>query len=229
VQAELFHTIIAKGLFVCKRACPYIHPTIALLCTGVCSPNQDDWDKLVRLMRYINGTQEYKLHLSADDLRVIKWHVHASFAVHPDFRSQTDGVMTFRSGALISMSHKQKLNTQSSTEAELVGTDDADAMILWTKLFMEAQGYLIKSIILYQEDNKSAILPETNGKKSSSKQTWALNIRYFFLANQVAKDNLDIEYLSTTEMWGDYMSKPLQGKLFQKFRSLIMMGHDDIV
>jgi hypothetical protein len=89
---------------------------------------------------------------------------------------------------------------------------------------MEAQGYLIKNNILYQ-DNKSAILLETNGKKSSSKQTRALNIRYFFLAHQVAKDNLDIEYLSTTEMWGDNMSKPLQGKLFQKFRSLIM-GHD---
>jgi hypothetical protein len=154
----------------------------------------------------------------------MKWHVDASFAVHPDFRSRTGGVMTFGNGALISLSRKQKLNTRSSTEAELVGADDAATMILWTKLFMEAQGYLIKNNILYQ-DNKSAILLETNGKKRSSKRTRALNIKYFFLVNQVAKDNLDIEYLSTTEMWGDYMSRPLQGKLVQKFRSLIM-GHD---
>jgi hypothetical protein len=220
-QAELFHTIVAKGLFVCKRARPDIHPTTALLCTRVREPIQDDWDKLVRLMRYLNGTREDVLTLTADDLHVIKWHVDASFAVHPDFRSHTGGVMTYGGGALQSLSRKQRLNTRSSTEAELVGADDAATMILWTKLFMEAQGYEISRNILYQ-DNQSAILLETNGKKSSGKRTRALNIRYFFLADQVSKENLVIEYMPTTDMWGDYMTKPLQGKLFQKFRALIM-------
>jgi hypothetical protein len=122
-----------------------------------------------------------------------------------------------------SLASKQKLNTRSSTEAELVGADDGATMILWTKLFMEAQGYDITRNILYQ-DNKSTILLETNGKKSSSKRTRALNIRYFFLADQVAKENLEIEYKSTTKMWGIYMSKPLQGKLFKQFK-LLIMGH----
>jgi hypothetical protein len=49
-----------------------------------------------------------------------------------------------------------------------------------------------------------------------------INIRYFFLANQVAKGNVEIQYLPTDAMWGDYiMTKPLQGKLFQKFRRAI--------
>ncbi|MGC8546028.1 MAG: hypothetical protein ACP5NR_08830, partial [Athalassotoga sp.] len=41
-KAELFHTFVAKGLFACKRARPDIHTAIALLCTRVKSPNQDD-------------------------------------------------------------------------------------------------------------------------------------------------------------------------------------------
>jgi len=32
-QAEEFHTMVAKGLFVCQRACPDIHTMIAALCT----------------------------------------------------------------------------------------------------------------------------------------------------------------------------------------------------
>ena len=145
-----------------------------------------DWNKLVRLMKYLNGTKNRKLTLSADDLQIIKWYVNAAFAVHPNYRSHTGATMTFGQGAVQSISRKQKLNTRSSTEAELVGADDATVMILWTKLFMEEQGYTIKKNILYQ-DNKSAILLEVNGKRSSGKQTRALNMRYFFLTDQVEK------------------------------------------
>jgi hypothetical protein len=220
-QAEEFHTIIAKGLFACKRARPDIHTTIAVLCTRVRSPNTDDWNKMVRLLKYLNGTREYKLVLSVDNPQVIKWYVDASFAVHPDFKSHTGGVMTYGGGAVQTISRKQKLNTRSSTKAELVGADDAATLILWTKLFLEAQGIDIQKNILYQ-DNKSTILMEMNGKRSSSKRTRALNIRYYFLTNQVEKGNVMIEYCPTTQMIGDFMSKPLQGKQFREFREKIM-------
>jgi hypothetical protein len=54
------------------------------------------------------------------------------------------------------------------------------------------------------QDNKSAILLETNGKKSSGKQTRALNIRYFFISNQVEKGNTQIEHCGTNNMAGDF-------------------------
>ena len=119
------------------------------------------------------------------------------------------------------MSRKQKLNTRSTAEAELVGADDAITQVLWTKLFMEAQGYQIEKNILYQ-DNKSTILLEENGKKSSGKRTRHLNIRYFFLTDQVEKNKVKIEYCPTENMIADYMSKPLQGKKFKEFRKQIL-------
>jgi len=39
-------------------------------------------------------------------------------------------------------STKQKLNTKSSTEAELVAIDNAMAQILWTRHFLASQGEL---------------------------------------------------------------------------------------
>jgi hypothetical protein len=72
-------------------------------------------------------------------------------------------------GAVKSISSKQKLNTKSSTESELVGVDAVLVMILWTKLLLEEQGYDINSNILYQ-DNKSAILLERNGKKTAGRE-----------------------------------------------------------
>ena len=86
---------------------------------------------------------------------------------------------------------------------------------------MEAQGYGIEQNILYQ-DNKSAILLEENGKRSSGKRTRAFNIRYFFVTDQVEKGNLTIKYCPTDDMVADYMSKGLQGTKFGRFRADIM-------
>ena len=176
------------------------------------------------MIKCLNGTRNDKLVLSADNLHIIKWFVDASFAVHPDFRSHTGGAMTMGNGFPINISRKQKINTKSSTEAELVAADGISTMILWTKLFMEAQGYKIKRDILFQ-DNKSAILLENNGKRSSSQRTRAFNIRYFFLTDQIHQGNLQVVYCPTEEMIGDFQSKPTQGKLFNKFHKIIM-GHN---
>jgi hypothetical protein len=75
--------------------------------------------------------------------------------------------------------------------------------------------------IVYQ-DNKSTILMETNGKKSSGKWTRALNIRYFFITNQVEKGNAQIKHCGTGSMVRDFFTKPLQGKKFQRFRNDIL-------
>jgi hypothetical protein len=220
-RAEEFHTTVAKGLFLCKRARPDIQPPISVLCTCVKEPTESDWQKLIQLLEFLNATRDEELTLAADNLTVIKWYVDASFAVHPDFKSHTGGAMTFGQGAVQSISRKQKINTKSSTTAELVAADDVSTMILWTKLFLEEQGYEIEKNILYQ-DNKSAILLEQNGKRSSSKRTRALNIRYFFLTDQVEKGNLTIEYCPTGEMIADFMTKPVSGVKYGEFRSDIM-------
>jgi stalled ribosome alternative rescue factor ArfA len=64
--------------------------------------------------------------------------------------------------------------------------------ILWTRLFMEAQGYAVRENILFQ-DNKSAIPLEKKGKGSSSKQTKYINISYFFVTDMIKSGKLSVE------------------------------------
>ena len=54
-----------------------------------------------------------------------------------DMKSHTGAVLTLGQGALLSFSSKQKINTKSSTEAELVGVDDAMSFVVWVKQFCE--------------------------------------------------------------------------------------------
>ena len=129
--------------------------------------------------------------------------------------------MTMGRGYPLSHSAKQKLNTRSSCEGETVAVDDLMPQILWTRLFLEAQGYGTRESIIYQ-DNKAAILLEKNGRLSAGKRSKHINIRYFFVTDRIAKGDVKVEWCPTEDMTGDFWTKPLQGALFRRFRDLIM-------
>ena len=70
-------------------------------------------------------------------------------------KSHTGAVMNMGSGAVISLSNKQKVNACSSIEAELVAEDDVIAKILWTKNIIEWQGFEEKLKIHYQDNTST--------------------------------------------------------------------------
>jgi hypothetical protein len=95
--------------------------------------------------------------------------------------------------------NKQRINTRSSTETEIVGANNFMPSTCWTRLFMEAQGYKVKDNILFQ-DNKSSILLKKNEKASSSKRTKHINIQHCFIVNRVASGDLSIVWCPTGDM-----------------------------
>jgi hypothetical protein len=99
-------------------------PVIAYLTSRVNNPNQDDFKKLVRMMKYLKQTRCEKLTCRANGSKTVKWYIDAEFAANPDSKSYTGGTMTICNGASTSISRKQKVNTENSTEAELVALYD---------------------------------------------------------------------------------------------------------
>jgi hypothetical protein len=177
-KAKSFHNITAKMIDVTKRARPDISLAVAFLTTRVKGPDIDDWRKLRHVIEYLRVTRDLPLILRADGSGVLSWYVDASFAVHPDMRGHTGGAMTMGRGFPLDKSTKHKLNTRSSTESKIVAVNDLIPQILWARLFMRAQGIEVRDNILYQ-DNKSAMLLETNGHALSSKRTKHINIQYY--------------------------------------------------
>ena len=165
MKSEAFHAMVAKALFLTMRSRPDIRLAVAFLCTRVKEPTTYDWHKLVRMMDFLKRTAMECLTLSLDDTRKVIWSIDAAFAVHPDKKSHSGMTMTMGKGAITSLSRKQKLNTRSSTEAELVAVDDCMAQVLWTKCFLDAQGHHTTAHIVLQ-DNESPICLEKNGHKS---------------------------------------------------------------
>jgi hypothetical protein len=152
--------------------------------------------------------------------RMQTW-IDAAYAVHQDMKSHTGGAISFGRGAILCKSIKQKLNTKSSTEAELVGVSDYLPNTIWVRFFLEAQGYPVNDNIVHQ-DNESAIRLETNGRASAGKKSRHIDIRYFFVKDRVTSEEISIVHCPTEQMLADFFTKPLQGGLFRKFRDVIL-------
>ena len=65
-----------------SRAISDIHTAVALLTTRGKQPDEDDWGKLKRVLRYLKGTRGLKLALYVDDILAVKWWVDALYAAH---------------------------------------------------------------------------------------------------------------------------------------------------
>ena len=225
-KADNFHSVTAALLFISRRCRLDIMTAVAFLTTRVSCPDEDDWKKLRRVLQYLRGTLDLELTLGADDITKVKSWVDVSYGIHQDCRSHTGGGMSWGWGMILSKSQKQKLNTKSSTEGEIVGVSDYLPNVIWARMFLEEQGFVLKENILYQ-DNQSSIKIEKNGKMSSGQKTKHMDNRYFWIKDRLSSEGIEVVYCPTEKMVADFFTKPLQGSLFRKFRDIIL-GYEHI-
>ena len=81
-MATAFHNIIAKVLYLVKRARLDASVAIAVLTTRVREPDKDDWRKLEHLVKYFKSTTEMPLILGGGSSGILNWYVDTLFAVH---------------------------------------------------------------------------------------------------------------------------------------------------
>ena len=220
-ERERFHTLTAKLQFLAKRVRPDILTAVIFLSTRVTKPDEDDMRKLERVIRYLRGTRDLCLTLIArQNLLELVAFIDASFAVHGDYKSHSGVSIFLGLGGIFFKSVKQKLNSKSSTEAELIAVSDGLTMIIWIREFLIGQGYNVGPATLFQ-DNKSTIQLIANGR-SNSERTRHVNIRFFFVKDRVSSGEIKIEYVPTDNMIADMLTKPLQGALFRSLRSKLL-------
>jgi hypothetical protein len=220
-RATAFHHATAQLLFLSQRARRDIMTAVSFLTSRVRDPDEDDWGKVKRVLKYLKGTRSMPLRIKAESLEKTLWDIDASHSVHEDCKGQTGGGMTLGEGATMAHCWKQKSNTRSSTETELVGVYDCLPSVLWSLYFMQAQGYGTKCARIYQ-DNNSAILLEVNGRASSTKRTKHIKNKFFYVKHCVDEGEVEIRKRGTEEMWSDVWTKPKVGTPYKKDRSMIM-------
>jgi len=213
-NAERFHSLVAKMLWSAKRTRPDILTAVTYLTTRVQSPSDQDWKKLQRVRGYLKATREKILTLGILGLIQLMFWGDAAFDVHEGALSHGGLLASFGIGCLFMKSFKHKLNSGSSSEAELVTLWEAVVHVAWARMFLFCLGYIQRATVIYQ-DNKSTIMLAENGPSNSGKSKH-FRRRYFGVKEMIAHGEVVLVHLPTEEMVADALTKPLTEKLFQE-------------
>jgi len=153
-RSKRFHSIIEKLFYVPNRARVDLKLVIVFLCTRVSKSTIQDWSKLKRVLLYIKCKLDMYMILGADSMLDLLTWVDVSYAVHDNMKNHTSGCMSFGVGILIPKSAKQKLNTKSTTESEIVGASDYIPNVIWAELFLKHQGIVLQKNDFDQDNPK---------------------------------------------------------------------------
>ena len=124
-------------------------------------------------------------------------------------------------GAIVVGSTKQRLNVRSLTVAGLVVVDDFLSKMMWVSKFLNVLGCPLQQNLLLQ-DNTSAILMQKNRRTCLGKWNRAIDVRYFVIKELIDKGKICVEYCNTGKMIANFLTKPLQGEKFIRFRKMIL-------
>ena len=146
----------------------------------------------------------------------------ASFAVHQDLKGHTGFTIHVSedNAPFYVISKKQKLNTLSSTESELVALSDAASHVLAVKEFLESIGIKQQAVPI-EQDNTSAILlcNRGPGKAGSSK---SISVRYFWITDHLRREELKLIKVPSKQLLADGLTKPLSITEFKVWRDRIL-------
>ena len=117
--------------------------------------------KLRNVIEYLSQCWNLPLTLEADPSKSPTWSVDAAYSVCDDCKGHTGGSFILGKGSLHIVSCKQRINSKSSTEAELIAVDECIQHILRIRYFcMLKQGYNEANTVTILQDNQVAILLE---------------------------------------------------------------------
>ncbi|PKI78357.1 hypothetical protein CRG98_001300 [Punica granatum] len=198
---------------VCTR--PDICLAVGLLGRYQSNPGIQHWVAAKKVIRYFQGTKDYRLtYMHIDHLRVVGYS-NADFAGCVDSRKCTSGYVFLIAGGAISWrSIKQSMVATSTMEAEFIACYEATTQALWLKNFISGLQVIdtIQRPMQIYCDNTAAMFFSKNNKGGSRSKH--INIKDLSVREYIKKGVVIIEHTSTDVMIANPMTKVLMVKQF---------------
>jgi hypothetical protein len=213
-----YSALVGSLLYLATSTRPDISHAVGMLSRFVSSPRVEHWHAAKSVLRYLAGTPCLGL-LYGDRAQPFVGYTDSDFAGDTNERRSTSGFVFMFGGAAVAWKSKlQSIVATSTCEAELVAAAQAVKEALYFgKLLTDLSG--VYRPITVCVDNQPAIVLLRNPAAGSHNRTKHVDVCYHFARHRVAIGDVKIEYIATTQMFADMLTKQLSGPVFRFHRS----------
>ena len=182
------------------------------------SPTEGHWSLVKRIVRYLQGTTSYGLHITRGSSLSLHGFTDANWASSLDDRKSTSGYLVYLGSTPISWkSGKQRTVARSSTEAEYKALADGIAEILWIRALLSDLHFSSDPMTILWCDNLGATYLSVNPIFHA--RTKHVEVDYHFVRDRVAKKEIVVRFISSQDQLANVLTKPLPHAPFTYFRS----------
>ena len=206
-------------IMVCTR--PDLSTAINILSRYSNKNNKELWQCLKRVLRYLKGSMNLKLvYKKGNYHHLLSGYVDSDWGGDEgtDRKSTTGFIFKLFERCTISWNTKRQASVAaSSTEAEYMALFEAVKEALWLRSLAASIKIKISEPIIIYEDNNGCISIANN--PTSHKRSKHIDIKYHFSREQVEKNVITLEHISTGNQIADALTKPLPAIKFLQFRT----------
>jgi hypothetical protein len=111
--------------------------------------------------------------------------------------------------------------TRSSSESELVTTEDGSTFVVWTTQLLQDMGFPPQKPVKVFQDNLSTIIMA--GQGGSFKRTKHLNCKESFIRERLQNNEIVLLHLPTKQMPADLLTKPVSISTLREKSALLCL------
>ena len=209
-------------IMVCTR--PDMTVPVSLLGQFTANPGSQHWAAAKRVVRYLKGTTDLSLAFQpSSDFQpsnMITAYSDSDWGKDPTDRKSFSGYVLFVGSALISWKcRKQTAVALSTAEAEYMALALIATEVIWMRNLLSEIGFTQQGPSIIHCYNRAAIHMATNdviGPKSKH-----ISIKFHFIKQAIANEEILLKCVPTNDNLADFMTKPLTGQKFLKFRDAL--------
>jgi len=196
--------------FAVNKVCQFMH-----------CPQEHHWRVVKRILRYLARTENHGLIIQRSQHKSIIGFSDADWATNTDDRKSTTGYCIYFGANIVSWSsHKQKVVSRSSTEAEYRSIAAVLAEILWlTSLLQEL--HISTEVPKIYSDNLGAVQLAANPIMHSRTKHFELD--FHFVRDTIQQMRAQLIHLPAQFQIPDILTKPISGTTFSRIRDKLMV------
>jgi len=225
-RETIYRGIVGSLLWIARCTRPDISFIVSQLSRFMQRPSQHHLSRAIRACGYLAGTKHIGICLGNDSnltsQQVKRDQVYtysdASFCDQEDSKSSY-GYLLFMNGSPLTWAARTQIDLALSTcEAEYIALSHATSESLYMMTLMEELGYKQDTVPIFV-DNLAAKAISEDPKHHS--RTRHIRMRYHHTRHEVSTGNVRVEYMKTTELPADLMTKSLTTMQHTKLRQPI--------